>query len=408
MAGSGPARRLSHPIAQTVACADGPGCLGGVVRDPAPRRAAHHPTLRLVRGDRRRAVQHRSARPVPAGHRPSIRRRLEPVGHRRRPGNDWRQRRSRWQPRISLPAQRFGSIIPGGACRHDYVRATSNEEALLVDPEGLVVAPDGHLIVSCEGFGQAEPRIPPSIIEFGARGEYLRRIAVRDRFIPNPTGALTKGVRPNFGFEALTLTPDGSRLFTAAETALVQDGEATTVEHGTMTRLLEYRRHGGTYVPDKEFVYPIEPVFTPPFEMSLAVKGLVELIALGGGRLLAMERTYVEEAGDTGRGLNKIRLFRIDLAGATDVSSVESLKDATGLVPVTKTPFLDLSDLAGAEPRSRTGARQLRRHGVRPASAGRPPVARARQRRQLQCTAANVVSDARNRKIIGVDSRQSS
>ena len=226
----------------------------------------------------------------------------------------------------------------------------TNEEALLVDPEGLVVAPDGHLIVSCEGFGQAEPRIPPSIIEFGARGEYLRRIAVRDRFIPNPTGALTKGVRPNFGFEALTLTPDGSRLFTAAETALVQDGEATTVEHGTMTRLLEYRRHGGTYVPDKEFVYPIEPVFTPPFEMSLAVKGLVELIAFGGGRLLAMERTYVEEAGNTGRGLNKIRLFRIDLAGATDVSSVESLKDATGLVPVTKTPFLDLSDLAGLSP----------------------------------------------------------
>ena len=226
----------------------------------------------------------------------------------------------------------------------------TNVEALLVDPEGLAVAPDGHLIVSCEGFGQGEPRIPPSIIEFGARGEYLRRIAVRDRFIPNPSGALTKGVRPNFGFEALTLTPDGSRLFTAAETALVQDGEATTVEHGTMTRLLEYRRHGGTYVPDKEFMYPIEPVFTPPFEMSLAVKGLVDLIALGGGRLLAMERTYVEETGNTGRGLNKIRLFRIDLAGATDVSSVESLKDATGLVPVTKTAFLDLSDLPGLSP----------------------------------------------------------
>jgi len=222
-------------------------------------------------------------------------------------------------------------------------------DAFLVDPEGLVVAPDGHLIVSCEGLGQVEPRIPPSILEFGARGEYLRRIAVADRFVPNPAGPQTKGVRPNFGFEALTLTPDGSRLFTAAENAIIQDGEMTTGEHGAVTRLLEYRRHGDTYVPHKEFIYPMEAVFRPPFQVGLAVHGLVELIALGGGRLLSMERTYVEARG-TGKGVNRIRLFRIDLAGATDVSTIESLKDATGLVPVTKTPFLDLSNLAGLSP----------------------------------------------------------
>ena len=80
------------------------------------------------------------------------------------------------------------------------------------------------------------------------------------------------------------------------------------------------------------------------------MNGLVELIALGDGRLLAMERSYVEEAGNTGRGLNRIRLFRIDTRGATDVSAVESLKEAPGLVPVTKTPFVDLSDLAGLSP----------------------------------------------------------
>jgi hypothetical protein len=220
----------------------------------------------------------------------------------------------------------------------------------LVDPEGLFVTRDGHLIVSCEGLGLREPRVPPSIVEFGVHGEYVQRLAVPDRFVPNPTGPQTKGVRSNSGFEALTLTPDGSRLFTASENALVQDGDVTTLEHGTMTRLLEYRRHKDTYVPHKEFMYPMDPVFKPPFEVGLAVHGLVELIALGGSRLLAMERTYVAETGGTGRGVNKIRLFRIDLAGASDVSTVESLKDVTGLVPVAKTPFLDLSDLAGLSP----------------------------------------------------------
>lgn len=220
----------------------------------------------------------------------------------------------------------------------------------LVDPEGLVVTRDGHLIVSCEGLGQPEPRIPPSIVEFGIRGDYVQRFVVPDRFVPNPTGPQTKGVRSNLGFEALTLTPDESRLFTASENALVQDGDVTSLEHRAMTRLIEYRRHNDTYVPHKEFMYPMEPVFKPSFEVGLAVHGLTELIALGGNRLLALERTYVEEAGNSGRGENRIRLFRIDLAGATDISTVESLKDATGLVPVTKTPFVDLSNLAGLSP----------------------------------------------------------
>jgi hypothetical protein len=223
-------------------------------------------------------------------------------------------------------------------------------ESVLVDPEGLVVTPDGNLILSCEGRGLAEPRVPPAIVGFGAHGEFLRRIPVPDRFLPNSNGPQTKGVRPNFGLEALALTPDGSRLFTAAESALVQDADVTTVEHGTMTRIIEYRRGGGTYEPHREFMYSIEPVVKPPFEISLAVNGLVELIALGDGRLLAMERSYVEEAGNTGRGLNRIRLFRVDTRGASDVSAVESLKSASGLVPVTKAPFVDLSDVAGLSP----------------------------------------------------------
>jgi hypothetical protein len=216
-----------------------------------------------------------------------------------------------------------------------------------LDPESLVIAPDGNFYVSSEGIGNVEPRVAPAIIEYGSRGEYVRQIAVPDRFVPNETGPLVKGVRSNFGFEALAISRDGSHLFTASETALAQDGDVTTVDHGALSRMIEYDRHGGTYVPAREFAYMIEPVFKPPFELGLAVNGLVDLIALGGSRLLAMERTYVEEAGNTGRGLNKIRIFQIDLAGATDVSSIESLKEAANLKPVAKSLVLDLSNVAG-------------------------------------------------------------
>jgi hypothetical protein len=222
--------------------------------------------------------------------------------------------------------------------------------ALMHDPEGLVIAPDGNLIVSSEGNGGIEPRLPPSLVEFGAQGQYIRQIAVPDRFRPNPTGPLTKGARANYGFEAIAIAPDGSRLFAASETALAQDGDLTTVQQGAPARLVEFVRRDETYVPAREFVYLVEPLFQPPFEIGLAVNGLVDFLALGDERLLAMERIYMEEAGNTGRGLNRIRIFRVDLTGATDVSAVESLRDAGGVTPVTKTPFLDLSSVPGLSP----------------------------------------------------------
>jgi hypothetical protein len=58
----------------------------------------------------------------------------------------------------------------------------------------------------------------------------------------------------------------------------------------------------------------------------------------------------VAEAGDTGRDMNKIRLFRIDLRGATDVSRVDSLKDAPWVTPVAKTALFDLSQVPGLSP----------------------------------------------------------
>lgn len=218
-----------------------------------------------------------------------------------------------------------------------------------LDPEAIAVLPDGNLLIASDGIG-TEPRVPPALVEYTPHGSFVRSLPVRDRFVPNPAGPLQKGVRSNAGFESLTIVPDGDRLLTATEGPIVQDGEPVTVGRGAAVRLLEYVRDGEAYEPGREFVYLVEPVPRPPFEPGVAVNGLVELLALDDDEFLALERSYVEERGPSEQSLNRIRLFRIGLAGATDVSSHESLREMSGVTPVPKTLVLDLSELQGLSP----------------------------------------------------------
>jgi 3-phytase len=218
------------------------------------------------------------------------------------------------------------------------------------DPEAIALEPNGNFLVASEGISASEPRVPPSIVEYGRRGEFVRALEVRARFAPEPKGPQTRGVRPNAGFESLTITPNGGRLFTATETALVQDGPAATFEAGAMARILEYSESNGTYVPSREFVYPLDPLPRPAFTPGFFINGLVELLALGHSTLLALERGYAEEGPPSDRNVTTIRLYRVSLDGATDVSRLESLQGQSGIVPVTKTRLLDLSEVKGLSP----------------------------------------------------------
>lgn len=217
------------------------------------------------------------------------------------------------------------------------------------DHEAITVLPDGHFLVASEGTTR-EPRLPPSVAEYGAYGQFVRRLAIPEHYVPEPTGTLTRGARGNAGFESLTLSPDGARLFTASETALIQDGATATFENGSRTRILEFRKRDDTFEPAREFVYDIEAVDKPPYKPGLSINGLVDLLAINRTTLLALERGYVEDAGKTGPSVNRVRLYRITLDGATDVSRLPSLQGQTGIVPVSKTLLLDLSKMPGLSP----------------------------------------------------------
>ena len=210
-----------------------------------------------------------------------------------------------------------------------------------LDPEGIAVTRDGRIFISSEGTGTEEPRVPPALVEFGADGRFVRQLTVRPRFAPNDGGPIVTGVRNNAAFESLTISPDERQLFTGTELPLTQDGSVDPFTAGVGTRILEYVATGGTYVPAREFLYEITPLEPQPFVSRFAVNGLVELVSLGGDELLALERGFAESL-DRSQTINRIRVYRLSLAGATDVSAFEFLP-AERVIPVRKTLLLDVN-----------------------------------------------------------------
>jgi 3-phytase len=221
------------------------------------------------------------------------------------------------------------------------------------DDESLVVLRDGTIVVCAEGTS-TEPRLPPALNHYTRDGAFLNSLPVREHYAPEATGTVTKGARGNAGFESVTMTPDGGRLFTAAETALVQDGELATFDAGTQARIAEYVPRRNSFEPLREFVYPLEPVNKPSFTPSFFINGLADLLALNRTTLLALERGFVDQdktaTNGPRRGMNTIRIYRVSLTGATDVSKLDSLKGQSGIVPVTKTLLVDLSQMQGLSP----------------------------------------------------------
>ncbi|HEV8578292.1 MAG TPA: esterase-like activity of phytase family protein [Thermoanaerobaculia bacterium] len=175
------------------------------------------------------------------------------------------------------------------------------------DGEGIALEASGKLLISSE--------TEPSIQEFSGGGKLLATLPVPPPFL----AAEGTGARKNQGFESLTLTPGGV-LWTANERALQQDAPDDETRPSPV-RLLRYERRGSAFVPGAQFVYEVEPISRSGD--GFMIRGLAELLALPGGNLLALEREYVE-----GRGFT-IQLFRVSLAGATDVSRLDSLAGRT-------------------------------------------------------------------------------
>ncbi|MDF7821396.1 esterase-like activity of phytase family protein [Runella sp. MFBS21] len=209
-----------------------------------------------------------------------------------------------------------------------------------IDSEGLVLAADGTFWVSDE-YG-------PHIVHFDASGKTIERI--------NPFGTGTGGRtlpkvlarrRPNRGMEGLTITPNGKTLVGLMQSPMYNPS-SSAVSGSVVLRVVTFEIATGA---TKQYVYLME---------NASLTGCSEIAAITNTTFLALERDG-DYGGNTAKPATFKRIYKFDLAGATDISdpangdggklysgsTVEQLKNMTGLtnagiVPVKKTLVFDL------------------------------------------------------------------
>ncbi|GAB4042350.1 esterase-like activity of phytase family protein [Spirosoma litoris] len=209
-----------------------------------------------------------------------------------------------------------------------------------IDSEGLVLASDGTFWISDE-YG-------PHIAHFDATGKTIERI--------NPFGSGTGGRtlpkvlarrRPNRGMEGLTITPDGKTLVGLMQSPMYNPSSGA-VSGSTVLRVITFDIATGA---TKQYVYLME---------NSTLTGCSEIAAITNTTFIALERDG-DYGGNPAKPATFKRIYKFDLAGATDISdptnsdagklynglTVEQLKDKAGLqnagvVPVTKTLVFDI------------------------------------------------------------------
>lgn len=218
-----------------------------------------------------------------------------------------------------------------------------NNEAgsLRLDPEGIRVGNIGTFYISDE-YG-------PFVFEFDRQGHLVRRIAVPPRFaIAKPSADAnaellgnTSGRQANRGMEGLAISPDGRSLFGIMQSALLQDNglnTGTTDRRGLNNRILKVDLVTGE---TREYVYVLDAINRG--------QGVSEILAINDHEFLVLERDNRSNLQVPPQAPTRKTIYKINLAGATDVSGIASLPAGAlpvGVVPASKTLFIDLLDPA--------------------------------------------------------------
>jgi len=208
-----------------------------------------------------------------------------------------------------------------------------------MDPEGFVINPkNGNFLVSDE-YG-------PSIREFNRNGKFIRSFTTPANLVPKVGAstdynslppALTTGREPNRGFEGLAISPDGKFAYAMLQNGAIQDGwsdASGSAVRGSYTRIVKFDTDTGLAVG--QYAYKLES--------SGQGRGISAIVAINDHEFYVLERNNRGIGVGATIGSPDKNIFKIDLAGATDVTNMNL--PATGSVAgaVTKdlTKFIDL------------------------------------------------------------------
>lgn len=181
---------------------------------------------------------------------------------------------------------------------------------------------------------------PNAVYHIDANG--VRRSLTLDASVAGRTPAGAS----NYGLEGMTFTPEGS-LWVSRENSL--SGDATNI-----IRLSQLGSNGEL---QSQFAYTLDTVLAPnrngmpianPPGTGVGNNGVTEILALSETSFLVMERAFDGIGNDTtGTSHNSIRIYQIDLQGATNVSGITNLNDPAAFSAVEKRLVFDSQSLAG-------------------------------------------------------------
>ncbi|MFC4120881.1 esterase-like activity of phytase family protein [Nonomuraea zeae] len=203
------------------------------------------------------------------------------------------------------------------------------------DPESIRFDPwSGRLLWGDEGdrpdaTNPDIPISPPAVRGMDIRGRHLGEMRLPTNLQLTETES---GPRRNSGFEGLAVT---ARTITGVtEGPRFEDGTMPTVQRGSVARLTVWNRQGTLR---GQYAYPLDALPVAPNPPSgPADSGVSEILPIGEGRYLALERSWVSGTG------YRVKLYEIDLRGATNVLNRNTLARGGPYRPVTKREVKDL------------------------------------------------------------------
>ncbi len=152
--------------------------------------------------------------------------------------------------------------------------------------------------------------------------------------------SIEKGPRQNGVLEGLSFADNFTKLYVNVEEPLYEDGpRADLTNNQPWIRIFQFDVKTKKNVA--QYAYLLEPVAHPANpESGFKINGVPEILALGNGKLLVMERSF-----STGRLPCTIRIFLADLNGAENISGITSLKENPPTKPVKKKLLLNMDNL---------------------------------------------------------------
>ncbi|GJM17830.1 MAG: hypothetical protein DHS20C14_00430 [Phycisphaeraceae bacterium] len=214
-------------------------------------------------------------------------------------------------PGIDTPTPSDSATVEWVALTDEYAEAFKLNR---VDPEGVRAWREQESVF-WSSEGRTKEGEPPAVFARDSGGRTVR-LPVPEMFIADAQDATVqaKGVRNNRGFEALALevhaSPHTCVLYAGVEEPLAQDESDTAV----FCRVIRYQLSMSGTLADELLVggvstlrYPLGPV---PGSWAGEQNGLTELVSVGEGRLLALERA--ERVGEGAPQYN-VRLYLVEV-----------------------------------------------------------------------------------------------